>query len=252
MQLEQLATKLESLGLSDKEARVYVSNLLLGPAPVQKIAEQASINRATTYVILDQLAQLGFVSQSTEGKKTAYVAENPESLNRLFDQRQAAIQRQREELIAILPDLKKISRTPQTQAPSVRFYRGLEGIKTINAYLRRKSKPKTVIYGLSNVNEIVRIFPDILKDNPDFRTKKKLASKLFYSWSDKELPSNAKLIRQTKKLGKAVPADITLYEDSASLLTYAGKDSIGIIIESPEIVAALRQLFEMAWQSKPK
>ena len=51
MQIANLAKKLEAVGLTEKQAKVYVAALFLGPAAVQRIAEQAEVNRATTYVI---------------------------------------------------------------------------------------------------------------------------------------------------------------------------------------------------------
>jgi hypothetical protein len=58
------------------------------------------------------------------------------------------------------------------------------------------------------------------------------------------------MLRTTKKMPGSVKADITLYDTGATLLTYQGKDSIGIVIESKEIVGALRQLFELAWKNQ--
>lgn len=249
MQIEQIAAKLEELGLSDKEARVYVANLFLGPSSVQKIAEQARINRPTAYVILDQLTELGLVSQSIESKKTLFIAEPPEALGRLLERQKQIIDERQKELRSLLPELMQVERTQRASAPAVRFYRGLEGIKSINAYMRRKSKPGTVVYGLSDLDEIIGIFPDILKENPDFRVHKKLASKLLYSSKNLEHKSDPKYLRQTIKLPITAKADITLYEEGASLLTYAGKDSVGVVIESSEIVQALRQLFELAWEA---
>ena len=252
MQIEELAAKLENLGLSDKEAKVYVANLFLGPSAVQKIAEQAGINRATTYVILDQLAALGLVSQSAESKKTLFVAQDPEELDRLFEQQQAEIGRRRQELKKILPDLKSSERIKQPIAPVVRFYHGLEGINTINSYMRRKSRAGTVIYGLMNNDEVQKVFPQHLKQNPDLRLKKKLSSQVLYSSKADDFKSDPKLLRQTIKLNQPVKADITLYEDRASLLTYHGQESVGVLIESKDIVGALRQLFEMAWDNQSK
>lgn len=252
MQIEELAAKLENLGLSGKEAKVYVANLFLGPSPVQKIAEQAGINRATTYVILDQLAAIGLVSQSSESKKTLFVAQDPEELDRLFEQQQKEIIRRRQELKKILPELKNSERVKQPTAPVVRFYHGLEGIQTINSYIRRKSRPGITIYGLMNNDEVRKVFPAHIKQNPELRLKKKLASKVLYSSAGDDFKSDAKLLRQTIKLAKPVKADITLYEDRASLLTYHGQESIGVLIESKDIVSALRQLFEMAWENQSK
>jgi sugar-specific transcriptional regulator TrmB len=250
MQIEQIAARLEQLGLSGKEARVYVANLFLGPSSVQKIAEQAQINRPTTYVILDQLAEQGLVSQSKETKKTLFIAEPPETLSRLFEHQKQVIQDRQQELKSLLPELKQVERTQRAQAPTVRFYRGIEGFNAIDSYLKRQSRPKAEIYAVTNVDEVLKIFPDILKQNPEYRIKKQLPSKLIYSYSKGEVASSKKMLRTTKKMPGSVKADITLYDTGATLLTYQGKDSIGIVIESKEIVGALRQLFELAWKNQ--
>ena len=54
--------KLQELGLSEKEARVYLALFELGPSVVSGLAKKAGINRSTTYVILETLAKRGLVS----------------------------------------------------------------------------------------------------------------------------------------------------------------------------------------------
>lgn len=252
MQITELAGKLQSLGLNDKEAKVYVAGLFLGPAPVQKIAEQAGINRATTYVILDQLAELGLVSQSTEDKKTVFITEGPEALGRLFDRQKELIVQRSQELKELMPELDQAQRKESGSAPVVRFYKGTDGIRSMSGALRRKAKPNTVVYGMTNVDEVKKIFPAIMKENPQFRLKKKLASKSFHYSVEGELQSDEKLLRETVRVDTPIMADINLYDDSATFLSYRGKDSVGIIMESPEIVGALRQLFELAWENQAK
>lgn len=252
MQIPELAKKLQSLGLTDKEARVYVAALFLGPSPVQKIGEQAGVNRATTYVILDQLADFGLVSQSNEGKKTVFIAEEPEALDKLFDIQLRQIEARKQELKKVLPELKKSQRVEDVNAPSVRFYRGIEGIKAINAYAYKKERDEHLIYAMSNYDEVLKIFPDILKFNPQKRLKKKISSKVIYSFESGEIKTDPKLLRETKKVSSPIKADINLHEKTASFLTYNGDKSVGIILENKEIVEALRQLFEMAWDKKNK
>lgn len=252
MQITELAAKVQLLGLTDKEAKVYVAALFLGPAPVQKIAEQADINRATAYVILEQLCEMGLVAQSSEGKKTVFVAEGPETLKRLFDLQMEAVEAKRRELETMLPELKQAQRADTHKAPVVRFYKGSEGVQTLLGELQRKIRPGSEVYALANYDEIEKVVPDLFKTNPTKRVKKKVSSKVFYSYR-KDVPSDPKLMRQTVKVGDPVLADVSLLEDWASFCTYAGKNSLGVLIESPEIVGALRQLFELAWQQqKPK
>ncbi len=253
MQITELAAKLQSVGLTDKQARVYVSALFLGASSAQKIAQQAEVNRATTYVILDELAEMGLVSQSTEDKKTVFVAEPPEALGRYLEAQKASLETKKAELKDLLPELKQSSRAEADEAPVVRFYRGLEGINTTAADARRKARPGSVMYTMSNYDEVVKFFPDVFKTGPKNRLKKKISSKVIYSYSS-TLPSDPALKRETLRIPEPIKADVTLYEDRAHLVTYGqdGAQLTGVIIESKDIVGVLRQLFEMAWSKQKK
>ncbi len=251
MQIIELAAKLQSVGFSDKQAKVYVAALFLGPSAVQKIAEQAEINRATAYVILGELAQMGLVSESTQGKKTVFVAEPPEAVERYLEAQSQAVIAKQTELKNLLPGLKEVSRaTDGEDTPVVRFYKGGEGSHDIHSYYRRKAKPNSLIYGVTNIDEVRKLFPDALEEHPQRRLRKKLSSKLIYSYSDGEVKSDRSLLRETKKVGFPIKADIGLYDKVATISTYNGKNSVGIVIESKEITQVLRQLFEMAWDSQ--
>ncbi len=253
MQIIELATKLQSVGLSEKQARVYVAALFLGPSAVQKIAEQAEINRATTYVILDELAAMGLVSESTEGKKTVFVAEPPQSIERYLDAQNKQISDKQDELKNILPSLKEVSRSSDgVETPVVRFYKGIEGLRSKTSIYARKAKPKSQVYGFSNFDEVLKEFPDILQSGPNLRQRKKISSKLMYSLSSGEIKSDKKILRETRKIDQPIAADINIYENAVVISTYKGKDSVGVAIESKDIASAMKQLFELAWKINNK
>src|SRR3989344_6022458 len=240
MQLKAFADQLTTVGLNEKEARVYVAALFLGPAAVQRIAEQAGVNRATTYVVLDKLAKMGLVSQAGKRTKAKFAAEDPEALERWLASQEAHLRGQREAAHKALPALKAARRAQDHAAPIVRFYKGLEGIRTIYAENIRKAKPKTTIYAIMNADEADKAYPESAVTLPKGRVKKHIASKLFYWSTQYDIPSQPQSLRETKRLKKSPHADISIYEDRAALLTYKGEDSIGVVIESREIVAALR------------
>jgi len=251
MQIVNLAKKLEAVGLTEKQAKVYVAALFLGPSAVQRIGEQADVNRATTYVILSELADMGLVSESSEGKKTVYVAEPPEAIERYLNSIEKEISERRGELKSAMAELKTISRVEVAEAPVVRFFKGPEAINAVEAYSKRKANKNEVIYAISDVDEVMKVFPDILQKGPERRKKKNIASRLFYSGSV-DVPSDINLNRQTIKLEDKAKGDITIYSDRMTALTYKDSETTGIIIESKEIVAAFRQLFELAWQQQNK
>ena len=249
MQIANLAKKLETVGLTEKQAKVYVASLFLGPAAVQRIGEQAEVNRATTYVILGELADMGLVSESTEGKKTVFVAEPPEAIDRYLSSIEKEVIARKTELKSVLTELKEVNRTEAGDAPVVRFFKGPEAAKAVSSYLRRKSKRSSEVYSMTNVDEVLKLFPDILESNPTDRKKKSISSKVIYSGAI-ELKNDAVSQRKVRRSATPILGDINIYEDRMSILSYRGKDSVGVIIEGKEIVAVLRQLFELAWSQK--
>ena len=54
---------LKNLGLNDKEANIYLALLQLGKSTATKIAKKSGLKRPTTYVIIEQLIDKGFVQK---------------------------------------------------------------------------------------------------------------------------------------------------------------------------------------------
>ena len=251
MQITNLAKRLELAGLSEKQALVYVAALFLGPAAVQRIAEQSGVNRATTYVILAELAEMGLVSETTEGKKTVYVAEPPEAIARHLNSLEKDIEARKDELKKSMKELKDVSRVEVADAPVVRFFKGPEAISAIEAYTKRKARKDDIVYSISDVDEILKVFPDLLKTGPERRKKKNISSKMFYSGSI-QVSNDPKSKRQTIKISEKARGDVSIYSDRMTIVSFKGNDSTGVIIESKEVVAVMRQLFELAWEKQNK
>lgn len=75
-----LKTLLQHLGLSAREAEVYLASLRLGEASVQDIAHAAKIERTTAASILERLRGLGYVSIQRSKGKRRYWIEDPHLL----------------------------------------------------------------------------------------------------------------------------------------------------------------------------
>lgn len=246
MQIVNLAKKLESVGLTEKQAKVYVAALFLGPSAVQRISEQSGVNRATTYVILAELAEMGIVSESSEGKKTVYIAEPPEAIERYLNSIEKEILDRKNELKSAMSELKTVSRIEISDAPVVRFFKGPEAALAVEQYSRRKAPKNEKIYSISDIDEVMKVFPEILEKGPERRKKKNISSKLFYSGSI-EVKDDKSSNRLTRKMTEKAKGDLNIYSDRMTILSYKGDESTGVIIESKEIVAVMRQLFELAW-----
>jgi len=251
---EELIKQVEDLGLSNKEARVYLANLMLGPAGVQQIADASGIKRVTTYVILEALVNLGLVSQSSHAKKTLFNAEAPDNLSRLLEKREQSLEDQKQHLQELLPQLTKLKTLPK-DAPSVKFYDGLEGVQTINKMFFsavEKMKPEC-IYGISNLDLLYQYFPQVEDEgaNPE-RVKSGLKSRFIYTSSkgpimkstDKESNRESRFVPIEQY---ALECDMSIGGNLIALLALNTPKPVGIIIESEQIAAGFKSLFELAW-----
>ena len=252
---EELVSHLEDLGLSEKESRVYLANLSLGPSSVQKIADYAGIKRVTTYVILESLVNLGLASQSIKGKKTFFIAEDPVSLNRLISKREEELKDQKQNLETILPELKDLKSLP-SESPGVRFYDSAEGIRSImGSFLSQHKNEVDILYGVSNTDQLFEFFPEIAANltNPD-RVRTGVSSKVIYTSSKGALYAGSDKTRNRES--RYVPekqfplkGDISIVGDHIVMLALSGSKPIGITIQSKELSAAMKAIFNLAWEA---
>ena len=121
---------LEQFGLSDKEAKVYLACLELGPSTAAQIAQKADVNRATTYVAIESLTKQGLLSSHEKDSKTFFSAEDPAMLKRLLDQQREEVKNKLSSLEELLPGLEQIYNY-SGEKPKVRFFEGVEGVKRV-------------------------------------------------------------------------------------------------------------------------
>jgi predicted transcriptional regulator len=255
---DELIRQVEELGLSNKEARVYIANLMLGPAGVQQIADTSGIKRVTTYVILEALVNLGLVSQTNKTKKTLFNAEAPDNLRRLLEKREESVREQKQQLNELLPQLSQLTMLPK-EAPSVKFYDSAEGIRTVmkSVIADAIKEGVSVLHGASNIDQLFAFFPEIAaaNANPD-RIEAGMRSK--YLYTTEKGPILQATDDGTRRQSRFVPldryklnGDITVVGDTIALLSLTGTRPLGVVIKSSELSKALRGLIEMAWDAAP-
>lgn len=127
----EILQNLELFGLSNTEARVYVSVLKLQNANVSTIAKKANINRTTAYAILDKLENIGLVSKCIRNKTIVYKASSPTKLFDIINDKKTAIN-------SIFPLLNTLYEANTRQ--SISFYESKEGFKTVFNMILNEAK----------------------------------------------------------------------------------------------------------------
>lgn len=248
MPTEHLVAKLADLGLSEKQAAVYLAALELGPSPVQDIAKQAGINRVTGYPVVESLIALGLMSQYEEGKKTLYVAEEPKHLDLLIQREEEKVFRKRKQLEAIQEDLLK-RRGMKGGRPLVRLYEGAEGLEMIRENYRRFHDTEVISLARRDlVYKLLARQPAMVGD----RVNRGVRSRYMYgSVEGPTIPeSSPELLRETRYVPiDKIPfeGEVAVMGDTTNLVSYAGNNLHGVVIESKAIADTMRVLMEYTW-----
>src|SRR5689334_7735404 len=118
---------LQEIGLSDKEASVYLALLQVDNASVIELANKTKIKRPTVYVILESLAKKGLVSETTIGKKTHYQAEPPERLKTFVERQKLTFEERAKRLDDMIPQIKSVQRE-SGERPVIKYLEGKAGV----------------------------------------------------------------------------------------------------------------------------
>ncbi len=249
---ENLIKELKKLNLTEKEARVYLALLELGPSTPYKIAKRSQLKRPTAYVIAEELVEKGLIIQMTGEKQKMYIARSPESYIEDVEKRISEAKK-------IIPELSALQRK-QSDKPNVLYFEGVEGMKKAYEYRLKDFKNK----------EIVGFFARA--DNLDER----LTHEVFIPWNEAKITNNIKVRGYTvddHKLGKDYSRFLTgkdakgkglirakflpdtLYSADCSVESFEWgvricimKSKQALIIESYELAKALREIFELLWE----
>jgi len=248
MALEQ---DLKSIGLEEKEARVYLAALELGSANIQELTKKSNIKRSTVYEMLKNLKELGLISETTKGKRKLFLAAEPEKLKR-------SIKAKEQLLNEMLPELKSLSNLGSVK-PKITYYEGREGLREIwRDALKIKSK---MTYWIAPIQDVVEtVGEDFLNKYIEERTKKgiwiktiHITSKIFPDYKYIDPTTYEKTLRQVR----FTPAEmniqntIAIYDNKVAIIN-SRKEGFGFIMESNDYAETMKVFHDLLWNiSKP-
>lgn len=245
-----LVAHLRNIGLEDKEARVYLAMLELGPSTVLEIAAKAEVTRPTAYVIIETLKKKGLVSTQTRGKKQIFMGESPEQIKVNLDKEEKLIEQRKEELKQVMPDLESFFKSKGSK-PEVRYFEGVDGLLKIQEeFLKCRSKQ---IFGISTMDETLKMFPKHKENYIDRRIQLGIKSRLIYTAEQPVLPErDESALRETKYISPQLfkfQSDITIFDNNVAISSLRGNVG-GTIITSSDIAESFKALFELIWNTK--
>ncbi len=181
---------LQQIGLSEKEAEIYVALLQYDNASVTDLAKKTRVNRTTIYPVLETLAKKGLVSEIQIDTKTHFQAEPPERLETFIERQKVVLDENSKRLKDIIPQLKSIQRE-SGQKPVVKYFEGREGIiSSVEEFYSTTEKQGEFAYLIYPKDLIEEIFSK--EETGKYRGQrltKKIKSKVLYTYSKGDLSS---------------------------------------------------------------
>lgn len=245
--LREYRKRLVDLGVTDKEAAVYLALLQNGASTADETAKLANLNRSTTYVQIKTLMHLGLASTFKEGKKTYFAAESPNNLERVLEAKSAELEFRKSQAQMLVPELMNIFTTSGTR-PVVRSFEGKEGLASMrNEILDMKDKE---FYAATSFSAMLKIFSK--KELDAFskkRAKKGLTSHTIYNYEGpEEKPEGKQRLLQVSEKEFPFSADVYVYDNKVAFAATTGQ-VVGVIVESASIAQTMRTIFEIIWQA---
>lgn len=235
---------LQSIGLNDKEAKIYIALLSLKESTAYVIAERAGLKKSTAYVILDQLIEKGVVRKIPRTKKARYAPISPKELFAVAEERINLAKETMPELLALVQGAASKSKTlffdnlPSIRKAFLNQAREMAGKEIVGFYGHAEEVPKEILPFIDNYNdELKRRKVKIRGVAPNHPSLK--------DFRDRDAEYNRTI--------KIVPfeeysAPISLDIGEKHVMFFEFKNMQATLIESERIANTMRQIFEMLWK----
>ena len=232
---------LQTYGLSEKQAKVYLACLELGSGPVARIAQKARLSRSTVYEVLEQLVDEGFISTHNKKRIRYFSAEDPSQIIRLVESRAATLK-------DALPELNAIAGRDRKR-PTVRFYQGKEEMGLILGEIVSETESIACFASAGDyLNELGEYHLVFLRE----RMKKRIPVRVIARDSAKAR-ERQRLGQQELRQMKLIKDDYPfhglkyIWKNKIAMFSFVG-DFVAVVIESKELADMELAMFENLWE----
>jgi len=243
--------KLEQLGLTSGESRVYLALLKLKNSTVGPIVKESKVTNSRVYDVLERLIEKGLVSFSIKEKTKYFQALPPKRLKDLLEKKEKEIEENKELLDSLMPQLETLS--DKNKEEGVQIFKGKKGVLTAyEILLDSLEKGEEVKYFFSNKKGDKKALEDFYITYPQFGSKIKNSYRdkkiIWKGLGSKEGSIDPKIkFMQVRTTKLPVPGNYDLTQESVLMISW-GEKPLAILIKSQEIAKYLLDYFDAIWE----
>ncbi len=236
---------LKKLGISDKYSQVYVTLLRLGPSSVRGLAETSGINRGTVYDALKWFEERRLVSFYEKETKQYFVAENPERLQDVLDDRLNEMREAERTLKTALPELKSLYHKGG-ERPVARYFERDELHLVLEDVLAACEARGELMYRIYSAAGIREYLYDQFPTFSDVRVAKGIAVRVIALGAGGELRGLDE--RRPLRCNLATPSYTIIYPGKVASISLDAKgEPMGVVVENEGVFELQKTVFEEVW-----
>lgn len=245
--------ELRELGLTEKEADLYIFGLKLGSATIQQLVEASGFKRTTVYFLIERLKKLGLVNKELKKKKKLYEMAPPDRFLRIFDEEKQKMTEKEHNIQEIVSSLKAMANKKEF-ASDIKMLEGFEEVVQTITDLQRSNEPAYSIYSghyfkKEDYKKIDKFIKEINKIRKSYGAKTYMITDSetmifrFFGEKEKDTLTEYRFLAQGIKL----PAMIDICGDKV-ILSSVQEESC-ILIQNKTIAEMVKFMFDIIWQS---
>lgn len=252
-QEEQPIKILTNLGLTYREAKIYLTLNRIGKATVKELSAAAHMDRPNVYGVIAKLQKLNLIEQMLTTPIVYKSVPMDQGVGMMLDHK-------KHELTELSIETKKLLKTYK----NIRMYQLQEGckLKIIPKETPTQKKFDELFSGTEKLNEAVCYWPDpssIL--SWDYPIWKKLLKKnvevhlIVYIPANKKLPEKAQELTKNplfkiRYIESPPKISLSIYDQKKAFLStsLSPSESSFLLVDNIDFVAFFQDYFEMLWQ----
>jgi sugar-specific transcriptional regulator TrmB len=252
---------LQSIGLNEKEIRLYLLLFRYGTQPTSSLAKHAGISRSTAYSSLHRLLQRGLISETKSHGVQYFSGLQPSQLVQYIEQDIQNLMGRKEKAKEAAAALQKL-RSPLVKDPMVEVFTGTQGAQL--ALLQTLEGDHRTIYAFTSLADLSkRIGEDFLatytqnrvkakKHIALIRTEQKYKQALAQQQKKQSYETSAKELREVRYVSNAVKLSLGLYIAGSRIVVISSKEeNYALVIQSKDLSHLLSGMFKTLWGLLP-
>ncbi len=240
---------IKNLGLSDTQARVYLTLVEAGELSMTELAKKAELKRPTTYLAVEELEFLGIISKIKKAKRFVYSATHPRRLLNLINNR-------KKDFEGIFKQLEESFYTA-SERPQVQVFTGMTAMRDAYRTVFEKIANGEEGLFLGNIGSLLEKYEELSREYIQYLLsieRPRVREILFDTsdarmWASEVKKRSTSPTHQIRFIDKSFPfgkTDCLIVGDTVYMFSL-GTELCVTIIKSEEITMTQKALFEWVW-----